>query len=141
MHIRILALYVLALLWFVTPSSATSSANCATFSDGVSGIKCTFSPSVTAGTFDFGPDGVITFQFDTVLRPGFELDVSAVEDTSPNYTTPSFTGPDFPAGTVCIPYNGFGGNGGRCVRYNVTGANGGRGSGQRGEFMGRFFVL
>src|ERR1700722_5234239 len=110
MHIRILALYVLALLWFVTPSSATSSANCATFSDGVSGIKCTFSPSVTAGTFDFGLDGVITFQFDTVLAPGFDLDVSAVEDTDNTHF--AFTGPDFPAGTVCIPYDGFGGNGG-----------------------------
>jgi len=119
MHIRIPALFVLAFLLLVTPSWAVSSANCASFSDDVTTIKCQFSSTVTAATFDFETDGVITFQFDTVLT-SFELDVQAVENAA--FT---FSGPDFPDGTACIPYDGAGGNGGFCVRYNVTGANGG----------------
>jgi len=114
MHIRILALFVLALLLFVTPSWAATNATC---SPGDGFIACQFVQGTTnvTGTFDFGVDGVISFQFDSILA-SFELDVSAVEDAAF-----SFSGPDFPTGTVCIPYNGTNGNGGHCVRYNVTG--------------------
>ncbi len=119
MYIRVLALSVLALLLCVTPSWA----QCQTFSDGVTTIKCQFSSTATSNTFDFGSDGAITFTFDTVLGSGFELDVTAVVNPSPSSF--SFSGPDFPAGTVCIPYNGVEGNGGFCVRYDVTGAGGG----------------
>jgi hypothetical protein len=135
---RILTLLVLSLTLFITPSWA----DCTTHSDDVVTIACQFSPGATSATFDFGTDGVITFQFDTVLGSGFELDVTAVEDTSVDYTTPSFTGPDFPAaGTACIPYNGTGGNGGRCVRYNVTGAGGGAVPVKGVNFTGLITVL
>jgi hypothetical protein len=117
---RILILLVVSLALFITPSWAVSSPNCTTAPpDDVVTIMCLFSSSVTAATFDFGTDGVITFQFDTVLT-SFELDVSAV--VNPSSTT--FTGPDFPASTACIPYDGAGGNGGFCVRYNVTSPGG-----------------
>ncbi len=116
MYIRILALFVLAFLLFVTPNWATTAV--CTPGDGF--IACQFVQGTTnvTGTFDFGVDGVISFQFDTVLT-SFELDVTAVEDAPF-----SFTGPDFPdpGTTTCIPYNGPNGNGGHCVRYNVTGA-------------------
>lgn len=119
MHLRILAFLALAFVLFVTPSWATDAV--CTPGDGFIGCKFVQGTTNVTGTFDFGMDGVISFQFDTILA-SFELDVSAVEDTALNYTTPSFTGPDFPTGTVCIPYNGFtNGNGGHCVRYNVTG--------------------
>lgn len=117
MYIRVLALSVLALLLLVTPSWATDAV--CTPEDGF--IACQFVQGTTnvTGTFDFGVDGVISFQFDTILA-SFELDVSAVED--PTNTNFVVTGPDFPTGTVCIPYDGFtNGNGGHCVRYNVTG--------------------
>lgn len=111
---RIFTLLVLSLALFITPSWATTAV--CTPGDGF--IACQFVGGTTnvTGTFDFGVDGVISFQFDTVLA-SFELDVTAVEDAP--FT---FSGPDFPTGTVCIPYNGFtNGNGGHCVRYNVTG--------------------
>jgi hypothetical protein len=111
---RILTQLVFSLAFFITPSWAATNAVC-TPGDGF--IACQFVQGTTnvTGTFDFGVDGVISFQFDSILA-SFELDVSAVEDAPV-----SFSGTDFPAGTVCIPYNGTGGNGGHCVRYNVTG--------------------
>ena len=115
MLIRIFGLFALAFVLCGTQAWADSSAVC-TPGDGF--IACQFVQGTTnvTGTFDFGVDGVISFQFDTILA-SFELDVSAVEDAAF-----AFSGPDFPAGTVCIPYNGFtNGNGGHCVRYNVTG--------------------
>ena len=116
MFVRIFALFALAFALSGTQCWAVSSPNC-TPGDGF--IACQFSPTVTSATFDFGTDGVLAFQFDTVLT-SFEVDVAAVENAPF-----SFTGSDFPTGTECIPYTGPGGNGGSCVRYNVTGALGG----------------
>jgi hypothetical protein len=113
--IRIFAFFALAFALSGTQCWAVS-ANC---TPGGGFIACQFVQGTTnvTGTFDFSGsgDGVISFQFDKILA-SFELDVSAVED-APFL----FIGPDFPTGTVCIPYDGFGGNGGHCVRYNVTG--------------------
>lgn len=116
MHIRIPALFVLALLLFVTPSWAQLS--CIGSGEG-SQKSCfiTFSPGSTTGTFDFSGtgDGVITFQFDTVLTT-FTLTVSANEVSSITNLDPA----EFPTGTVCIKYSI-----GHCVRYDVSGNVGG----------------
>jgi hypothetical protein len=114
MFIRIFGLFALAFALCGTQCWADSSAVC-TPGDGF--IACQFVQGTTnvTGTFDFGTDGVITFQFDTILI-SFELDVSAHEVTSiTNLDTA-----EFPTGTVCIPYTtGF------CVRYDVSGNAGG----------------
>jgi hypothetical protein len=113
MHIRVLALFALSLVLFVGPSWAQSCTG------GEEGLSCTntFSPGNTTGTFDFSGtgDGVITFQFETVLTT-FHLTVTAVELTSITNLDPA----EFPTGTVCITYTK-----GVCVRYDVTGDVGG----------------
>ncbi len=112
MFIRIFGLFALAFALFGTPCRAVSSANC---TPGEGFIACQFSPTVTSATFDFTPDGVFAFQFDTVLTT-FTLNVTANEVTSITNLDPS----EFPTGTVCIQYTtGF------CVRYDVTGSAGG----------------
>ena len=70
------------------------------------------------GTFDFSGtgDGVITFQFDTVLT-NFTLTVTANEVTAITNLDPTEF-PTGPMGTVCIPYTA---GSGFCVRYDVTG--------------------
>src|SRR5579863_3268996 len=97
MYIRVLALLAFAFLVLVTPSWAQQS--CIGSGDG-SPQTCniTFSPGNTTGTFDFSAtgDGVITFQFDTVLTT-FELIVSANEVASITNLDPT----EFPTGTVC----------------------------------------
>jgi len=116
MYIRVLALLAFAFLVLVTPSWAQQS--CIGSGDG-SPQTCniTFSPGNTTGTFDFSAtgDGVITFQFDTVLTT-FELIVSANEVASITNLDPT----EFPTGTVCITYTK-----GVCVRYDVSGNAGG----------------
>ena len=107
MFIRIFGLFALAFALCGTECRAQC------FGDG--GITCSFSPTVTSETFNFGTNGVITFQFETVLT-SFQLDVTANEVTSITNLDPT----EFPTGTVCIPYTtGF------CVRYDVTGNAGG----------------
>jgi len=75
-----------------------------------------FNPTMTSGTFNFGADGVITFQFDTVLT-SFTLTVTANEIPFATGIT-NLDPTEFQTGTVCIPYDP---NGGNCVRYDVTG--------------------
>jgi len=107
MFMRIFGLFALAFALCGTECRAQC------FGDG--GITCSFSPTVTSETFNFGTNGVITFQFETVLT-SFQLDVTANEVTSITNLDPT----EFPTGTVCIPYTtGF------CVRYDVTGNAGG----------------
>jgi len=119
MYIRVLALSVLALLLCVAPSWAQGTCT-GPGGDGLQFCSITFSPGNTTGTFDFSGtgDGVIAFQFDTVLTPapGFTLTVSANEVTSITNLDPT----EFPTGTVCIPYTK-----GPCVRYDVSGNVGG----------------
>jgi hypothetical protein len=115
MRKSVFALLALAFSLFGTQCWALSSDNC---SPGEGFIACQFTPGATgfsSATFDFGADGVISFQFETVLRP-FELDVTANEVESITNLDPA----EFPTGTVCIKYaTGF------CVRYDVSGNAGG----------------
>ena len=106
---RILTLLLLSLTLFIVPGwSQSTSGNCSQDGDVAA---CQFSPGVTSATINFVQDGVITFQFETVLV-GFELDVTANEVGSIS----NLDAAEFPAGTVCIAYStGF------CVRYDVTG--------------------
>ena len=113
MYIRVLALFVLALVLMAGPSFA---ATCATDGNSCSNLV---TPTDTTAIFDFtsAGDGYLVVQFDTVLDPaGFTLTV----------TTSAFTDTldptEFPAGTVCVPYFG---NGNQCVQYNITGSAGG----------------
>ncbi len=78
-------------------------------------ITDSFSRTMTSGTFDFSAtgDGVITFQFESVLTP-FTLTVTANEVSS----ITNLDETEFPSGTVCIPYTA---GSGFCVRYDVTG--------------------
>jgi hypothetical protein len=117
MRIRILMLFVLALLLCVTPSRAASSSNCdATVGDGSPwSITCHFTPGPSgSATFDFGPqgDGTMTMQFETVLTT-FDVTLTANEfAVIPNPLDPN----EFPSGTVCITYFN-----GHCVRYDFSG--------------------
>jgi hypothetical protein len=114
MFTRIFGLFALAFALFGTECWAQGSNTC--FSGEA--LSCTnpFSPGVTIGTFNFGKDGVITFQFDTVLT-SFTLAVTANEIPVATGIT-NLDPTEFPTGTVCIPYsvNGF-----QCVRYDVAG--------------------
>jgi hypothetical protein len=114
MLIRIFGLFALAFALFGTPCRAQcggeSQPPC------ISSITDSFSPGTTTGTFDFTAtgDGVITFQFETVLT-SFQLTVTANKVISITNLDPT----EFP-NTVCIPYTtGF------CDRYDVTGTAGG----------------
>jgi hypothetical protein len=113
---RILVLFVLSLVLFITPSWAQLS--CLGTGDGSpQSCSITFSPGNTTGTFDFSGtgDGVLVFQFDTILTT-FQLTVSANDVTSITNLDPT----EFQTGTICIKYTkGF------CVRYDVSGDVGG----------------
>jgi hypothetical protein len=117
MYIRALALFVLALLLFVTPSLAASSSNCdPTVGDGSPWrITCHFVPGPSgSATFDFGPqgDGTMTMQFEAVLTT-FDVTLTANEfAVIPNPLDPN----EFPSGTVCITYSNL-----HCVRYDFSG--------------------
>ena len=114
MYTRPFALLVLALALFVGPSWAQSS--CLGTGDGnPQTCSIVFSPGVTTGTFDFSGtgDGVIVFQFETVLTT-FTLTVAANDVASIPSTSLDLT--EFPAGTVCIMYTKN-----SCVRYDVSG--------------------
>jgi len=117
MRIRILMLFVLALLLCVTPSRAASSSNCdSTVGDNPAfSITCHFVPGPSgSATFDFGPqgDGTMTMQFETVLTT-FDVTLTANEfAVIPNPLDPN----EFPSGTVCITYIN-----GHCVRYDFSG--------------------
>lgn len=114
MYIRVLALFVLAFLLFVTPSWAQNncSENCS--------ITQSFSPGVTTGIYDFTGtnDGYLIVQFDTVLT-SFTLTVTLAFPSNPLPLDPS----EFPANTVCVQYFGQGTN--NCVQYNLSGNVGG----------------
>jgi len=114
MLIRIFGLFALAFVLSGTQSWAQNN-----FCGGEEQPPCiiteSFSPTMTSGTFNFGADGVFTFQFDAVLT-SFTLTVTANEVPSITNLDPT----EFPTGTVCIPYST-----GVCVRYDVTGSAGG----------------
>jgi hypothetical protein len=106
MFVRIFGLFVLAL--------ALSAGQC--YSCSSEGLSCTnfFSPGSTTGTYDFGNDGQLTVEFDTVLT-NFSLTVTV--DHTIDHLDPTV----FPAGTVCVTY-AFINN---CDEYDFTGSAGG----------------
>ena len=106
---RILTLLVLSLALFITPSSA---AEC----DNFEGTTCSvlFTSADTTGIYDFGPNGRLVVQFDTVLTT-FNLTVTTTFPTNPLPLDLS----EFPGTTVCVPYTS-----GNCVQYNFSGGPG-----------------
>jgi hypothetical protein len=115
MFLRIFGLFALAFALSGTQSWACTPASESNF--------CTdsFNAGATSDTFDFSRsgDGVITFQFETVLTP-FDLTVTANRVTSITNLDPAEFPTSPPPGTVCIPYSST-----SCVRYDVTGSAGG----------------
>jgi hypothetical protein len=114
-YMRILAL--IALLFLL--SSPSRAATC-TPSGDTPPPSCTntVSPTDTTAVFDFtnSGNGYLTLQFNTVLTT-FTLTAmysNTIDPFDPN---------EFPAGTVCVPYNTN--IGGQCVQYNFSGNAGG----------------
>jgi len=118
MYIRVLALSVLALLLFVSPSWAQQ--NCGGEEQISCSITQSFSPGVTTGVYDFtgANDGYLVVQFDTVLT-NFSLTVTLGFTFNPLPLDPT----EFPANTICVQYPGQGAS--NCVQYNLTGTAGG----------------
>jgi hypothetical protein len=115
---RTFAFLALAFGLFGTQCWATVTV-CTVTDDVPSPIPCsfTFSPGVTANTYDFSAsgDGIVTVQFETVLTT-FTLTVTV------NHTIDLFDTNEFPAGTACVTYS-F--NGHQCDQYDFTGSAGG----------------
>jgi hypothetical protein len=113
-YTRALAFAALSLVLFAAPNWA---ATCVT--DGTS-CSNTVSPADTTAIFDFqqSGNGILIVQFDTVLTT-FDLIVTL------NTTIHALDPNEFPAGTVCVPYTGSGGNGGHCVQYDFSGTSSG----------------
>jgi hypothetical protein len=111
--IRIFGLFALAFALCGTQCWAQGSNTCV----GGEGLSCTnpFSPGVTIGTYDFGGDGQLTVEFDTVLTL-FTLTVTVDHTIDPRDTTV------FPIGTLCVTYQ-F--NGSQCDEYDFSGNAGG----------------
>jgi hypothetical protein len=101
------ALFVLAISLFGTQSWAAN----ATCTPGEGSVSCIFSPGATTGTYEFGTDGRLIVQFDTVLTT-FTLTAQV------NHTIDNLDPKVFPPGTVCVTYAH---NGGRCDEYDFTG--------------------
>jgi hypothetical protein len=104
------ALLALAISLFGTQSWAAP-ATCT--SEGPA--SCTFSPGNTTGTYEFGNDGRLIVQFDTVLTT-FTLTATV------NHTIDALDPKVFPPGTVCVQYE-F--NSSQCDEYDFTGNAGG----------------
>jgi hypothetical protein len=91
--------------WASTCSSSTDSE--------VVSCTNTFSPTDATGTYEFGNDGRLIVQFDTVLTT-FMLTVTVNNTIDPiDFTV-------FPEGTVCVQYLS-----GQCEQYDFTGNAGG----------------
>lgn len=109
---RIFGILVLAFGLFGTQCwAATCSPNIESES-----VSCTntFSPSNTTNTYEFGDDGRLVVQFDTVLTT-FDLTVTV------NHNIDPFDPTVFPEGTACVTYA----SSGLCDQYDFTGNSGG----------------
>ena len=109
MYPRILIVTILALLAFVVPSNGQS------LCVETPGICFTFDQTHTSFTYNFGVDGRITVQFDTVLQP-FALIVT------PDHTIDAIDNTEFPINTVCVKYST---NSNQCVEYDFSGFSNG----------------
>jgi hypothetical protein len=113
MYIRVLAFLVLVLVLSVNPTWATSCGDSETTS-----CTNTISPADTTATYEFGGNGRLVVQFETVLTT-FDLTVSLTFPSNPLLLDPN----EFPAGTVCVQYPDVTSN--DCVVYNFSGTAGG----------------
>jgi len=111
---RIFAFLVLAFALFGPQSSAQEPIPCT--SNG--GTTCTFSPTQTTNTYQFGDGSRLTVQFNTVLTT-FTLDVTVSHPMNPLPLDPK----EFPAGTVCVQYLISLFN--SCDQYDFSGSSGG----------------
>jgi len=83
-----------------------------------SGIICTFSPTQTTNTYQFGDGSRLVVQFDIVLTT-FTLDVAVSHPSNPLPLDLN----EFPAGTVCVQYPSNLPN--FCDQYDFSGSSGG----------------
>jgi len=111
---RIFGFLALAFSLFATECWAQEPVPCT--SNG--GITCTFSPTQTTNTYQFGDGSRLTVQFDTVLTT-FTLDVTVSHPMNPVPFDPK----EFPAGTLCVQYPSNLPN--FCDQYDFTGSAGG----------------
>jgi hypothetical protein len=88
-------------------------------SAGEGATTCSFSPNVTTGIYEFGSQGRLVVQFETVLT-SFNL---TVDITNPASNTLPLDPSEFPAGTACVQYVSV--TPGLCVQYNFSGTAGG----------------
>jgi hypothetical protein len=108
------ALLTLAISLLGTQCWAQETGGCGTLTEGGS-VSCTFSPTTTTNTYEFGNNGRLTVKFVTVLTT-FTLTVTV------DHTIDALDPNEFPVGTVCVPY-AF--NGSQCDEYDFTGNAGG----------------
>ena len=108
------ALLALAISLLGTQCWAQETGGCGTLTEGGS-VSCTFSPTTTTNTYEFGNNGRLTVKFVTVLTT-FTLTVTV------DHTIDALDPNEFPVGTVCVPY-AF--NGSQCDEYDFTGNAGG----------------
>src|SRR5206468_3770040 len=92
---RIFGFFVLAFALFGPQSSAQEPISCT--SNG--GTTCTFSPTQTTNTYQFGDGSRLTVQFINVLTT-FTLEVTVSHPNNPLPLDPK----EFPANTVCVQY-------------------------------------
>jgi len=122
------ALFALAISLFGTQCWAQDNQSC-----GDESNCFTFSPGITSQTYNFGSDGTLVVEFDTVLT-SFDLRVR-IHLPKPNDSSISCEGPhpcpneipldpkEFPSGTVCANYGTS--TPGQCNQYDFTGNAGG----------------
>jgi hypothetical protein len=109
-YIRTLLIVAFSLALLVSPGWAATCGGSETTS-----CTNTLSEGDTRAIYEFGGNGRLIVQFDTVLTT-FVLTVTlnnTIDPLDPN---------EFPAGTVCVPYSG---NGGQCVQYDFSGLSSG----------------
>jgi hypothetical protein len=111
---RMFALLALAISLFGTQCWAQEPVPCSSNS----GIICTFSPTQTKNTYEFGDGSRLVVEFVTVLTT-FTLEVDVSNPTNPLPLDPN----EFPAGTVCVQYPSNATN--VCDQYDFSGSAGG----------------
>jgi hypothetical protein len=108
--------FAFALLALSVSLFATQSSWASTCSPAVESSSCTntFTPGDPIGIYEFGTDGKLTVQFDTVLTT-FSLTVTAVEGLTLSHPLDPTVFPN----TACVIYSN-----GQCVEYNFSGGPG-----------------
>jgi hypothetical protein len=105
-------LFAIVISLFGTQSRAQTEGSCTSPGEGLF-ITCSFSSTNLSNTYEFGSDGRLVVQFESILTP-FTLSVAVNHNIDP--IDPS----EFPAGTTCVQYSS-----GLCDQYDFTGNAGG----------------